>query len=130
MKAPYTAPLTVLICGGGANGAGVPIDNCVTIQPEVPNANWTLERMVSIQTHPSYLSIETELALKPSRRVMPNMVSLPDGTFMILNGALEGVAGFGLANNPVFQALLYDPTQALGSRISLLNHHCRSHVSL
>ncbi|KAF8196991.1 glyoxal oxidase N-terminus-domain-containing protein [Pholiota molesta] len=92
MKAPYTAPLTVLICGGGANGAG----------PEVPNANWTLERM-------------------PSRRVMPNMVSLPDGTFMILNGALEGVAGFGLANNPVFQALLYDPTQALGSRISLLN---------
>lgn len=52
---------------------------------------------------------------------MPNIVSLPDGTFMILNGALSGVAGFGLANDPVFQALLYDPTQAVGSRISFLN---------
>ena len=52
---------------------------------------------------------------------MPNIVSLPDGTFMILNGAMQGVAGFGLANNPNFQALLYDPTQPLGSRISFLN---------
>ncbi|KAF9484627.1 copper radical oxidase [Pholiota conissans] len=102
MKAPYTDPLRVLICGGGANGAGVPIDNCVTITPEVAGATWTLERM-------------------PMRRVMPNIVSLPDGTFMILNGAHDGVAGFGLANNPQLQALLYDPTQPLGSRISLLN---------
>ncbi|KJA18927.1 copper radical oxidase [Hypholoma sublateritium FD-334 SS-4] len=102
MTAPYTDPLTILICGGGGIGANSPLDNCVTIQPEVPNANWTIERM-------------------PTRRVMPNIVSLPDGTFMILNGAMQGVAGFGLANDPNFQALLYDPTQALGSRISFLN---------
>ena len=53
---------------------------------------------------------------------MPCMVSLPDGTFLILNGALQGFAGFGLANNPNLGAVLYDPTQAIGSRMSILNN--------
>ncbi|KAF4622575.1 hypothetical protein D9613_009394 [Agrocybe pediades] len=101
--APYTDPLRVLICGGSTNGAGEATDNCVSIAPEVHNATWTLERM-------------------PSKRVMPCMVSLPDGTFMIMNGATQGVAGFGLANNPNLNALLYDPTQPVGSRFSILNN--------
>jgi len=50
------------------------------------------------------------------------MVSLPDGTFMIMNGATQGVAGFGLANNPNLNAVLYDPTQPIGSRFSILNN--------
>lgn len=50
------------------------------------------------------------------------MVSLPDGTFMIMNGATEGVAGFGLANNPNLNAVLYDPTQPHGQRMSILNN--------
>lgn len=69
---------------------------------------------------------------------MPCMVSLPDGTYMIMNGVLtntvsccdipniltgafQGQAGFGLANNPNLGALLYDPTQPVGQRISILN---------
>ncbi|KAF9265003.1 WSC-domain-containing protein [Marasmius fiardii PR-910] len=100
--APYTDPLRVLICGGSTPGPAQVLDNCVSIAPEVANATWTIERM-------------------PSRRVMPNMVPLPDGTFMILNGAMKGVAGFGLANDPNLQALLYDPTLPTGQRISKLN---------
>jgi hypothetical protein len=50
------------------------------------------------------------------------MVALPDGTFMIMNGAQEGVAGFGLAGDPNLNALLYDPSQPVGSRISILNN--------
>jgi len=53
---------------------------------------------------------------------MACMVSLPDGTFMIMNGAKEGVAGFGLASNPNLNALLYDPTLPAGQRISILNN--------
>ena len=53
---------------------------------------------------------------------MPCMVPLPDGTLMILNGAKQGVAGFGLATDPNLSALLYDPTQPIGSRISILNN--------
>jgi hypothetical protein len=43
---PYTDPLKVLICGGSTPGAGEALDNCVTLEPETPNANWTIERMV------------------------------------------------------------------------------------
>jgi len=44
--APYTDPIEVLVCGGSTPGAGLALDNCVSIQPEVANANWTIERMV------------------------------------------------------------------------------------
>lgn len=50
------------------------------------------------------------------------MAPLPDGTFLIVNGAHQGVAGFGLANDPNLNAVLYDPTQPLGSRMSILNN--------
>jgi hypothetical protein len=49
------------------------------------------------------------------------MVALPDGTFMIMNGAQQGVAGFNGAENPNLSALLYDPSQPLNARISILN---------
>ncbi|KAI0820881.1 hypothetical protein BC628DRAFT_1412846 [Trametes gibbosa] len=98
--APYNEPVTVLICGG--SNFGIALDNCVNIQPEAENPQWVLERM-------------------PSKRVMTCMVTLPDGTFLIVNGAQQGVAGFGLATDPNFQALLYDPSQPVGSRISILN---------
>ncbi|KLO11660.1 galactose oxidase [Schizopora paradoxa] len=100
--APYTDPITVLICGGSTPGAAIALDNCVSIEPEVANATWTIERM-------------------PSKRVMTCMVPLPDGTYMIMNGAQQGVAGFGLATMPNLQALLYDPSQPVNSRISILN---------
>jgi hypothetical protein len=45
---PYTDPIQVLICGGSTVGAAAPVDNCVTIAPEAPNAAWTLERMVRV----------------------------------------------------------------------------------
>ncbi|KAJ6521662.1 glyoxal oxidase N-terminus-domain-containing protein [Mycena vulgaris] len=100
--APYTDPLEILICGGSSPGAGIALDNCLSIQPEVENATWALERM-------------------PTARVMPCMVGLPDGTFLILNGAVQGVAGFGLANDPNLGALLYDPAMPFNQRISILN---------
>ncbi|KAJ7720041.1 hypothetical protein B0H16DRAFT_1793954 [Mycena metata] len=100
--APYTAPVTILTCGGSAPGAGIALDNCVSITPEGPNPTWTLERM-------------------PSQRVMPCMAPLPDGTFMIMNGAHQGLAGFGLASNPNLGALLYDPSLPVTQRISILN---------
>jgi hypothetical protein len=53
---------------------------------------------------------------------MPCIVPLPDGTFMIMNGAQQGIAGFKLARDPNLSALLYDPSQAIGSRISILNN--------
>jgi hypothetical protein len=42
--APYTDPITVLICGG--SNFGIALDNCVSIQPDSENASWVIERMV------------------------------------------------------------------------------------
>jgi len=98
--APYDEPLTVMVCGGSTVGAGDAVDNCVSIQPDNPG-NWTIERM-------------------PSKRVMTCITALPDGTFLINNGAHQGVAGFGLATNPNYNAVLYDPTQPIGSRMSIM----------
>ncbi|KAH9166987.1 copper radical oxidase [Lactarius sanguifluus] len=100
-QAPYADGATIVICGGSDSGGNV-LDNCVSIQPETKNPTWVIERM-------------------PSRRVMPCMVALPDGTFMIMNGAQQGVAGFDAADDPNLTALLYDPSQPIGSRISILN---------
>ena len=52
---------------------------------------------------------------------MPCMVALPDGTFTIMNGAQQGVAGFNAADDPNLTALLYDPSQPIGARISILS---------
>ena len=51
---------------------------------------------------------------------MTCMVTLPDGTYLIMNGAQQGVAGFGLATDPNMNAILYDPSQPVGSRFSIL----------
>ncbi|OTA99570.1 putative glyoxal oxidase [Hypoxylon sp. CI-4A] len=98
--APYTDPLGVLICGGSSTGHAA-LDNCVSMYPEAPNPTWTLERM-------------------PSKRVMSCMAPLPDGTYLIVNGAHEGVAGFGLADDPNYNAVLYDPFQPIGARMSVM----------
>ena len=99
--APYTALVTVMICGGSNAGAAIAVDNCVSIQPDAANPQWVIERM-------------------PSKRVMPCITALPDGTYLIANGAEQGVAGFGLATNPNLNAVLYDPTKAVGSRMSVM----------
>jgi hypothetical protein len=99
--APYSDPLELLICGGSVPFTEIALDNCVTIAPDVPNANWTLERM-------------------PSKRLMPNIVALPDGTYLMLNGARKGRAGFGLAKDPNLSSVHYDPTKPIGSRMTVM----------
>jgi hypothetical protein len=99
-KFPYTDPLGFLVCGGSTEGPGNAIDNCVSIYPEAAEPVWEIERM-------------------PSFRVMSCMSPLPDGTYLIVNGAHHGVAGFGLGSGPNLNALLYDPEKPLGARITV-----------
>lgn len=99
--APYTTPLTILICGGSTTGAAIATDNCVSTQPEAAAPVWTIERM-------------------PSQRVISCMTALPDGTYMILNGAHQGTAGFGLATSPNLNAVLYDPSKPLNQRMTVM----------
>ena len=99
--APYTDPLQVMICGGSNVGAAIGTDNCVSIQPEAANPQWVIERM-------------------PSGRVMTCITSLPDGTYLITNGAHKGTAGFGLGSDPNYNAVLYDPTKTVNQRMTVM----------
>ncbi|KAF5007753.1 hypothetical protein FDECE_5925 [Fusarium decemcellulare] len=101
-KAPYSDPLEVLVCGGTtAEPGNEALDNCVIMEPDTPGAEWTIERM-------------------PSKRVMPTMIALPDGRYLIVNGAQVGRGGFGLADNANLNAVMYDPEQPLGQRMTVL----------
>lgn len=99
--APYTDPISILLCGGSTPYAGNALDNCISIQPETQGATWTIERM-------------------PSKRVLSAFAGLPDGTLLIANGAKAGVAGFGLASQPNLNAVLYDPRKPVGQRMSVM----------
>jgi hypothetical protein len=51
---------------------------------------------------------------------MSCMTALPDGTYLILNGAELGYAGFGLASEPNNNAVLYDPSKPVNQRMSVM----------
>jgi hypothetical protein len=51
---------------------------------------------------------------------MPDMVTLPDGTFLIVNGCEQGYAGFDTCQMPATTAILYTPNAPLGNRFTVL----------
>lgn len=48
------------------------------------------------------------------------MTALPDGTYLILNGGMQGRAGFGTAKQPNLNAVLYDPSKPVHQRMSVM----------
>lgn len=112
-SAPYSGPLAILTCGGSTPYQGIALDNYVSIEPEVPNSNWTIERMVSNIPQPFAPHNHVNLPQQPSKRVISGMTALLNGTYLILNGALQGFAGFGLANFPNHNAVPLQPHCAL-----------------
>jgi len=101
VKAPYTAPNTIMLCGGSNYNTRVGLDTCVSITPEIANPQWSIEHM-------------------PSQRVLACIVSLADGTFLIINGAHLGSAGFANAQEPNYAPVLYNPALPFGSRMTEL----------
>lgn len=135
MYPPYDRA-EIITCGGSVGPGQTALDNCVRMAPEDPNPTWTLERMVSFYHCVSFILPDRESSdftmhwiitspptfdRQPFKRVMPNMVALPDGTYLIVNGCQVGTAGFGLGDVPTLTAVLYNPAATLGSRFSILN---------
>ena len=98
----------VLVCGGAAYGAylnpsaGLAASStCGRISPLADGADWAMEYM-------------------PQQRTMGDMVLLPTGDTLIINGAANGAQGWGNAQNPVQTPVLYKPYNAAGTRFSTL----------
>ena len=89
----------VIICGGGAyQDITSPTDpSCGRIQPLSDNAKWEMDSM-------------------PQGRGMVEGTLLPDGTVIWVNGCNSGAQGFGLAKDPTYDVLIYDPAPPRGRR--------------
>ncbi|KAI3472800.1 hypothetical protein Pfo_031121 [Paulownia fortunei] len=101
----------VLLCGGAPKGAYVRASNgdfvgalntCGRIQINDLNSQWVMETM-------------------PSGRVMGDMVLLPNGNVLIINGAGSGTAGWEVGRNPVLSPVIYRPDNQIGSRFDVQN---------
>ncbi|KAL3845298.1 hypothetical protein ACJIZ3_002701 [Penstemon smallii] len=101
----------VLVCGGAPRGAYVNASNgnfsaalntCGRIRINDLNSQWVMETM-------------------PMGRVMGDMVLLPNGYVLIINGAGSGTAGWESASNPVLSPVMYRPDNAIGSRFEVQN---------
>eukprot|EP01018_Ginkgo_biloba_P038391 Gb_22122 [translate_table: standard] len=100
----------VLICGGAAEGgyeaakAGRytdALDSCGRMVITDPNPSWAMETM-------------------PAPRVMGDMLILPNGEIIIINGAEKGAAGWQISRNPSLSPFLYRPNASPGQRFTVL----------
>lgn len=89
----------VMICGGAPKGSyskaknntfGKALNSCARIKISDPDPKWVMERM-------------------PLHRVMGDMVLLPNGKVLIINGGSHGTAGWEHGRNPVLNPVIYDP---------------------
>ncbi|GKV06724.1 hypothetical protein SLEP1_g18574 [Rubroshorea leprosula] len=99
----------VLICGRGANGSYTEslkkkllpdLDTCARINITDPNPEWVMET-------------------KPLRRVLGDMILLPDSTVLIINSAASGSAGWEQGRDPVLSPVIYRPNNPIGSRFEV-----------
>ncbi|KAI9118434.1 hypothetical protein K1719_010766 [Acacia pycnantha] len=106
-----TVEAEVLICGGAPRGSYeqaikgkfLPaLNTCARIKITDPNPQWVMETM-------------------PGSRVMNDMVLLPNGDVLIINGAASGTAGWESGRNPVLNPFLYKTNSPVGSRFELQN---------
>ncbi|GFP85871.1 galactose oxidase [Phtheirospermum japonicum] len=99
----------VLVCGGAPKGAFVSaksgdfiraLDTCGRIRIDDPDPQWVMETM-------------------PSARVMGDMVLLPNGNVLIINGAGSGTAGWEWGRNPILSPVIYRPNNPIGKRFEV-----------
>lgn len=98
----------ILICGGAAPGS---FSNPGRMAP----ASDTCGRMNPLADSP-YWAMET----LPQRRTMGDMVLLPTGDVLIINGAAKGSQGWGYASDPVLTPVVYYPGAKTGERFQTL----------
>ncbi|XP_039162890.1 LOW QUALITY PROTEIN: aldehyde oxidase GLOX-like [Eucalyptus grandis] len=98
----------IVVCGGAPYGAFIERN---TDEP----ARGSCGRIVATAAEPSW-----ELEDMAFGRIMGDMVMLPTGDVLIVNGAQAGTQGFEMASDPCLYPLLYRPDQPAGLRFMTL----------
>lgn len=104
LLAPKYSP-TVLVCGGSSGDMPNPLalDDCYTINPQDGSPIWT-----PIDKLPN------------GPQTMSDGILLPDGTVLILNGGRVGSGGGLMADKPVFQPVIYNPSAPAGAKFNTM----------
>ncbi|KAK4351908.1 hypothetical protein RND71_027426 [Anisodus tanguticus] len=106
-----TIQAEVLVCGGTPRGSYLKavggeflgaLNTCGRITITDPNPQWTMETM-------------------PLARTMGDMVILPNGNILIINGAAVGAAGWEIGRSPVLSPMIYQPDNLPDSRFEVQN---------
>lgn len=113
----YTA--SIMFCGGS------------NITPDRWTEDWDIPHYPAssscVQISPEVSSSYEEVDPLPEGRTMGNLILLPDGRILCLNGAKLGTAGYGnttytigqsYADQPILTPVIYDPSAPAGSRWS------------
>ncbi|TKY69731.1 Galactose oxidase [Spatholobus suberectus] len=90
----------VMVCGGAYPGAF----SLASKLKMFVEASRTCGRLRVTDLKPEWV-----MEVMPTPRVMPDMILLPNGNVIILNGAMNGTAGWENAANPVLSPVLYRP---------------------
>ncbi|KAI9152903.1 hypothetical protein LWI28_002740 [Acer negundo] len=98
----------IVVCGGAQYGA------FISRSTDTP-AHGSCGRIVATSDRPGW-----EMEDMPFGRIMGDMVMLPTGDVLIINGAQAGTQGFEMASNPCLYPLLYRPDQPVGLRFMTL----------
>jgi len=110
---------TMLFCGGS------------DLQPDQWTQTWAIAAYPAdstcVKMTPDVESKWVDDDSLPEGRSMGNMIALPNGQIFMVNGANQGVAGYGnvswaigqsYADQPVYKPIIYDPNAKAGSRWS------------
>lgn len=99
----------IVVCGGAQYGA-------FTQRSTDTPAHGSCGRIVATEPDPVW-----QMEDMPFGRIMGDMVMLPTGEVLIINGAQAGTQGFEMASNPCLNPVLYRPDQPVGLRFMTLN---------
>ncbi len=81
----------ILICGGTTFSDST---NTTAVDPQFP-ASDQCSRLVLT---PAGIAAGWKVETMPQARIMPELILLPDGRIVIVNGAQTGVAGYGFVS--------------------------------
>ncbi|KAK7300842.1 hypothetical protein RJT34_11693 [Clitoria ternatea] len=99
----------IVVCGGAQYGA------FLMRSVDTP-AHGSCGRILATGSDPVWVMEDM-----PNGRIMGDMVMLPNGDVLVINGAMSGTQGFELASNPCLNPVLYRPDQPVGLRFMVLN---------
>ncbi|XP_058096276.1 aldehyde oxidase GLOX-like [Magnolia sinica] len=100
----------IMICGGAVSGAYESAKKRIFLK-----GLSSCGRMVITRKTPKWLMEEM-----PGPRLLNDMVILPTGDILIINGAKHGCAGWNVAATPSLKPYLYKPMKRVGKRFSVL----------